>query len=236
MKSVEEKIRNLMAKATDPAASEAEAETAMQMARKLMEKHNLSEADIADRGADAFVMMDNVGRATKFGTAFHPVDKYLGKAIAEYCACRCWVSRMTDPAKFVYFGVESDIEFASHLRAAWIKHFDLHWETYAQDVKRIKDRAAARQSFSVGFADEMRSRLERWKTNNQKADETSTALVLKRQDLVTAEMARRGIHLGRGRGMKSFGVNSQAAGAGVNAARSASVGRGVGGGVRMIGN
>jgi hypothetical protein len=239
-KSVEQKIRDLMAKATDPASSEAEAETAMKMAKKLMDKFDLTEADVAERGEDAFTMSYHEGRKTKYGTAFHPVDKYLGGYIALFCGCRSWISRKGGgPDCTVYFGVDSDVEFALYLRGAWMRHFDIQWEIFSQDARRIKDRAAARQSFSIGFAKEMRDRLDRWNTRQNDhvttSGDSSHALVAKRLDLVQAEMERRGIKLGWGAGVKSFGDHMTAAGAGANAARSASVGRGVGGGVKQIG-
>lgn len=233
MKSVEQKIRNLLAKATDPAASEAEAQSAMEMARKLMDKFDITEADIKARGEDAFVEAEQMGRQSKFGLVLHPVDKYLGRVIAEFCGCKSWINRGV--GKFVYFGVDSDVEFAMHLRNAWVRHFDMQWEIFVADHRRVKDWAAARQSFSIGFADGMARRLEKWKRGQDKSASDSNALVVKRQALVEAEMARRGIKLGRGKGIKQFGGHDAAAGAGVNAANSASVGRGVGGGVRMIG-
>jgi hypothetical protein len=244
-KSNVEKIRDLMRKATDPASSEAEAETAMKMAKKLMDKFDVTEEDIERAGEAAFTEERFAGRKTKYGTAFHPVDKYLGGYIALFCGCRSWVhrwSRINDEAvdETVYFGVDSDVEFAMYLRAAWIKHFDAQWEIFAQDARRLKDRAAARQSFSMGFAREMRDRLDRW--NSVKNDtvttggDSSQALVAKRLDIVGAEMERRGIKLGHGQPIRSYGDHMTAAGAGINAARSASVGRGVGGnGPKQIG-
>lgn len=231
-KSVEEKIRNLMAKATDPASSEAEAQTAMTMARKLMDKYDITEDDIKARGEDAFVYAFGAGKTTKFGLVLHPVDKYLGRFIAEFCGCKCWINRKEE--RMVYFGVDSDVEFAMHLRAAWIKHFDFNWAIYSEDHRRIRDRATVRQSYSVGFAEEMEKRLKKWQGANEGGAATSNALVVKRLDIVTAEMARRGIHLGKGKASKSYGFDHAAAGAGVNAARSASVGKGVGGGARQI--
>jgi hypothetical protein len=241
MKSVEDKIRSLMAKATDPAASEAEAETAMAMAKKLLAKFDLTEEDVKARGEDAFVFSRHSGRRTKYGTAFHPVDKYLGGYIALFCGCRSWISRKGDgddvADDVVYFGVDSDVEFAMYLRGAWMRHFDIQWEIFSQDARRLKDRAAARQSFSIGFAREMRDRLDRWDMRKDvtTSGDTSRALVAKRMDIVQAEMERRGIKLGHGKRIKSYGDHMTAAGAGVNAARSASVGRGVGGGVKQIG-
>jgi len=191
-KSVEQKIRDLMAKATDPAASEAEAETAMAMARKLMDKFDVTEEDIKRMGEAAFTTVYQEGRTTKFGTAFHPVDKYLGVYIGLFCGCKTWINRQAEgPDRVVYFGVDSDVEFAMHLRGAWMKHFDVQWEIFSSDVRRVKDRAAARQSFSRGFAMEMRNRLDNWQAVKGKKSETDTsnALVAKRLDLVEAEMA-----------------------------------------------
>lgn len=241
-KSIEEKVQSLLAKATDPAATESEAETAMYMAQKLMEKHGLSEDDIKAakaRGEDVYMDWQQPGKATRSGkTAIHPVDKYLGASIAKFVGCICYTDNRQMPAATVYFGFEADVEFALYLRSAWIKHFDFHWELYKSDNPRRRDLMVARQSFSVGFAQGMIERLEAWnqKRNVPTDGETGTEVSLRKQDLVRSELANRGIHLSRGGGGTRLGMNAGAAGAGSQAAASASVGRGVGGGVRMIGN
>ena len=43
-----ERIRNMLMKSEDPAASPAEADAARRMAEKLMKKHGISEADLAE--------------------------------------------------------------------------------------------------------------------------------------------------------------------------------------------
>jgi hypothetical protein len=173
--------------------------------------------------------------------AFHPIDKYLGSAIAAFCGCKKWRhNKIDDSADAVYFGEESDVEFALHLRGAWMTHFDRNWMIYKSDNPRLRDLPSARQSFSVAFATEMKARLDAWMAMRADPEaptdgDTHGALVVKRTDLVEAEMARRGITLGMGRASRNLGDNAAAAGAGLMAARTASVGRGLGGGVKAIG-
>jgi hypothetical protein len=236
-KSIEERIRDLMAKATDPACSGPESEAAMQLAQKLMSKHDLTEADIKAKGADAFVEWTEKARMTKHGAVFHPVDRYLGHYIAKFVGCRRWNNR-NDPASVTasYFGLSADIEFALHLRDAWKVHFDRAWDIYKSDNRRLRDMARARQSFSLAFAHGMKDRLEGW-TAAQRGDAQEaggTALVVQRSELVEAEMDRRGISLGTGKRATNLGADNAAAGAGLMAAKSAGVGRGVGKGPLAI--
>ena len=228
-----QKIASLMAKATDPVATPAEAETAMLMARKLMAKFDITEEDIKKLGAAAFVEDTYMCRKTKSGAVIlHPIDRYCGTLIADFCGCKVWRSMSDDGVPRVkYMGVDADAEFARYLRAAWIKHFDFNWEMFVQGHRRLADMAAARVAFSQSFASAMRDRLDGWQ---QKAPVGQTALVVKRADLVTAEMAKRGLHLSKSTVKGKSANHGAGAGAGYQAGRSASVGAGVAAGAGNV--
>ena len=243
MATMSEKIKSLLAKAVDPASTPAEADEAMSFAQKLMAKHNLSIADIEALGQDAFTETKINGRKVKSGdTAFHPVDRYLGHYIGRFCGCKAWTQHGANedmPRDYVYFGVESDVEFATYLRGIWIQHFDLNWSVYKENNPRLKELARARQNFSFAFADQMRKRLDSWAVNpndDGKHLSSENTLVVQKLDLVMAELAKKGMTFGHGTGPRNLGDHHAARGAGANAAKTAGLGRGVGNrGQKLIG-
>lgn len=238
MENVEQKIKALMAKAVDPASTAAEAETAMMMARKLMDKHGVNEDDLKKADASGWRDATINGRATKYGAIFHPVDVRLGGLIGRFCGCYCYFEgRQTSNPKVVYFGQPSDVEYALFLRAAFQAAYDDGWYVVADKygVRAIK---GARQEYTKVFCDTMIERLDGWLYRTmQDVEPGGTALVVQKQDLAKSELSNRGMNFGAF-GLASSGNShrGEAAGAARNAANNMTMGRGMqGGGAKQIG-
>lgn len=233
---IKERVQALLAKAMDAASSENEATAAYEAAQKLMSKYRLSQADLDAVGENDFKSYDVDGKPMKSGKGYvyHPVDKYLGTTIAQFTGTRFYFYHNRAHCKF--FGLIEDVEFVSWMRQALIAHFDKGWADYkdfGRKNKRIKDLGAERQSFSVGFADAIKDRLDNWMFRTTD-DDTEFALTCKRADIVTDELARRGVRLGTMGPRRSLGISTQAAGAGRVVGDSATLGRGVGSGGRVM--
>lgn len=231
MDKVKERVMALLAKAADPACSEDEAEAAMSMARKIMDKHGLSEAECEKATGDDFVMRSWDGRETKKGWVFHPVDRLLGGLIARFAGVRMFYSTepMSDRKTAKFFGLESDVALAEWMRAAMITQFDRDWSNYLhidrknKALSRVKD---ARISFSMGYRDAIYERFNNW-FYRAEAKGGAGALVFKKQDLITDELARRGIHLRNSNYAGPTVRDGLAAGAGYNAGKAAQLAQGV---------
>jgi len=235
------KVLALLAKASDQAASESEAAACMAMARKLMEQYSISENDLKNVTSDSFREASWKVKQTRHGNAPHPVDLKLGGIIAKFCGCRAWLHNNSDGSQEVkFFGLEADVALAEWLRLTLVTTFDENWETYKKvqrDTRRLKTLPQARQSFTIGFADAIAGRLEKWmlpeKPDSVEAKEKN-ALVVKKYDLVTEELAKRGIKLKVRRSANVGAFDSGAFGAGGVAGNSATVGRGVGNGGTLL--
>lgn len=248
-RQIKERIKSLLAKASDTGASEEEAASAMAMARKLMEKFSLSEEDLKTVTADAFKRYTINGKKVvkpKQGPlwGFHIVDKYTAKALSEFCGIKAYYEDLPEGRVIHYFGLESDVEFALWLRQALIQQFESDWETFKRfklGSRRLLDIKDARKSFGHGFARAVNDRVSKWlsEENKDRAKNATqgTALVVSKKKAVESELASQGIHLSPVRRAGDAGSNRDASGAGYNSGSAASMGRGVGGSGRiMIGN
>lgn len=100
---IKDTVRKLMSLATDNKAGEAEIETALRMAAKLMDRHHLTNDDIGSREeADADAADLTMGRvaATTQTTRFSTWESTLGGAILDLIGCINWyISHETAPVR-----------------------------------------------------------------------------------------------------------------------------------------
>ena len=230
---VKAQIQSMMLKARDVAATEAEAASAMAMAQKLMEKFGVTEQDIVERP-------DEIGFEERHArhdyVALHEVDSLLANRIAEYCGCQVWASNTNErgaPDKVrhvVFFGIDSDVELAMYLRHALHEAMNYSWKTYKQAyyVRGEDDLRTMRREHMAGFAVALRKRLEAYSAEAK----TGTDLIVLKDQLVTQEMAKRGISLGRARSSRRrySGSDVGAFESGFQSGNNADIGRATGGG------
>lgn len=200
--SIKERVMKLLTKAGDPAASGAEAMACMTKARKLMDQHGFSEDDCKKASGDDFTEFSWKARMSpKHGAIFHPVERLCGTMVAKFCGCRMFFVRdgkAMVSAKF--FGLDNDVELAKWMIALLKKQFDRDWENYVyleRKNKSLKTAKSARIAFSAGFAKAINARLEDWLYRKPAdLDGYDNALVHQKQDIITDELARRGIVVG----------------------------------------
>ena len=239
----QEQIAAMIAKATDPASSPSESRSAMMMADKLMGRYGITQKDLDSAKQDAFKFEDVAMRKSKKGKPLiHPVDRYLGAVIGNYCGCKVYMALGLTKGSVKYFGFIEDVDFAKQIIDRLKEHFDASWELYRQDGILARDMRSARMTFSLAFAASFSERLEGWETNNQakkheqptkeqaKEDRERYALVAKRSDRVIGELADRGIKFTThaDSGSLRYKIDPKAAGAGTMAGKSMTMGTGVG--------
>jgi len=233
--NIKEKIMKLLAKAGDAACTAEEADTALTMAKKLMDKYGVSDADLENAKSDDWKEEAWGARQNKKGQwIFHPVDRYALGAVAKFCGCRAWKDRSGTP-KAVFFGMPSDIELANWMRVALIQQFDKDWATYKNMSGRrlgVRGLTEARLAFSQGFCSAVQERLTQWQFRHEASD--SNALIVVKQDAINKELAVRGISF-TSSAAPPRAVDTMAYGAGVESGRAAGIGgKGVNGGRQIL--
>lgn len=112
------RIQGLRAKTTDNGCTEGEALSAAAKVAELLDRHDLSLTDVEIRDAPC----ERREYATHHNKRI-PLDDCIG-AIADFCDCRVW--REKNPAgkaRYVFFGLRSDIEAAHYLTNSSISPF-----------------------------------------------------------------------------------------------------------------
>ena len=233
---VKEKLAALLARARDAGSSDAEIDACMARARKMMETYGLSEDDLESVTAESFKEYRSY---VKPGKKTHsPVWRYCSVAIGRFTGTKPYVTKEEGhtgkKSPIVFFGLESDVELAvwllNSLEAFMLDRWAMYKKTYRGPASELK-------AEMVGFIQQYcRTVSERLidaaefvhKPGSEEAK--STALVVKKSEVVQAEMARRGVHVG-GRGANlGGGAHGSASGksAGRAAGQAANIGRGVG--------
>lgn len=242
------KIQALLMKAADSAASEAERDGAMTMAKKLMAKYDVTQADIDRATADSFVNVVRPGKKTKDNRPYiHPVERYCSVVIGKFCGVKPYLSNGNGKMGLAFFGFESDVDLAQCMVDAFIDQFEADWTAYKRydmKSKRFKDLTEARLAFSQGFTSAVNERFTDWMYRNEpnspnRGTGDGRALVIKKMEVIEAAMKEVGLYLGKARsGGGRRSNDSEAAGAGYNAGKSADMGRGMAAsaaGIKMIG-
>lgn len=233
-----DKIAALIAKAKDKACTEAEAINTMRLAQKLADKHGLSLRDIENAA--------KAGEALQFsetGVASYPSDeskrheidlsynrhgmfeRSLSTNIGEYCGARFY----REGTRSFFFGLDADVELAHYLRYTLRRTMDYEFHIFMKYSLEGKIRGA-RATFMQNFAYAMTGRLAAFTREAEKASGgASTALVIRKTELVEQELNNRGYSFSSGRA-SAQGNHADAAAAGADAGRRANVGRGMAGG------
>ena len=112
-KSLHNKIRALLAKTVEHGASEAEASTAADMVRRLLDKHNLTMKDLPkdSGGVHEFSHPDDRTRGTWGGRVFRPWQIYIAMGVAKLYDCQVLRSRFRP----VWVGEETDTTICAEI-------------------------------------------------------------------------------------------------------------------------
>lgn len=236
IQDIREKVKALLRKASDAAASPSEAEGAMRLAQKLMAKYSLSEAELNAVKEEDFCEATWQGRYHKGAYVIHPVDRYCSVIVGKFCGVVPFLRN--NGSTVALFGLDADVELAKWMLHAFREQFEHDWEVFKRfqmESKRLLDIKDARKSFAHGFTEAINNRLKDWMfRQSPEGGSGEGALVLRKHDIVAAELERRGIHLAPTGRRGSRGSHDQAAGAGYNAGNAANVGRATAGAGRVL--
>ena len=184
------KIRKLMTTSADAAATPEEANTALQIAQRLMAVHRITEQQVAAHARGERVAAGDV-RAEDLSTQVlgrwrGRQDGWLGMAVAEACGCdsyrswgSVWMTRKSDNITYakaikqmVGFGLPTDLAVAAEL-FAWVQE-KMRAETRAFCAARggLPVTSVTGRSFADGFALALLDTARADKKARQKSTET----------------------------------------------------------------
>lgn len=220
IQKIKARLAALRAKANDSGATEAEAVEAMKAAMKLAEKYGVSLDDLATDDVEV-VKRDFASNGDK--AYLHEVDSMLATSLAKFCDCQVW--RQGGIVSFA--GLESDIELAVFLRERLKATMDFEYEIYKEFVHEGRITRGIRASFMAGFAERIKARMSAFKSDAAKFDKSSTALVVRKNELVRAFVHKTVGHLTAGRKSGYVVRDNRAYASGQYSGSQADIGRGV---------
>jgi len=200
--SVVRKIRKLLAIAGDDGASEAEIQTAMAHAQRLMGTYHVKEEDLAHEPADDYKKVDDAkfNRHRSFvGKTIFAWENYLASFVTQFVGCKAYTDKERqicrkngfvqfdendEPrygASIVFYGVAEDAKLASDL------YDELHELVATMALGRwgtIYRGDGA--SYAEGFVGGLSSQIKKAEQARLTQAESSTSLILahRQQDLV----------------------------------------------------
>lgn len=192
--SILSKINALLAKTVENGASEAEANTAIEMAQRLMEKHMIDESQLADHALDKKCQQITVDM---YPTGYDLTA--LNGVIADAFDCRCWWNRHKEEVYFFGFGDDAKLAayFYRYLNEAMTneaRKYRLSLEFVEQKIKGYHGKTII-ASFRKGMMIRLIQRLADMKAKRQSniLRTTGTDLVLVKDDQVSEEYDALGI-------------------------------------------
>lgn len=185
------KISALLKKTEANGASEAEANSAMAIASKLMAEHGVTINDIKENTAAA---RDFTKRKVNPGAKnLSVVDKFVATAIGIYTDTKVWNSKGFDGFKMgktkmkvkytsniMFYGYSVDVELAEYIYKICDLAVETEWKKFSRTVP-AGTRAKARVTFQLGMTLRLRDRLLEMKNANVKESNGNALVVLKKQ-------------------------------------------------------
>jgi len=206
MDDIVNKIRNLRAKANDAGASEAEAIAAAQMAAKLMLKHDIDEAKLADKYNPSVVEAGYRPNSTK-GTKCPQIIRSIWVSVQDLTETKVYWSNEYGQVKVI--GTEGDVEMSLYLfeliAQASRRQAFAHWHEWRENNPEVQInktfKAAKIDGYVAGFGQRISERLNAMAKERQenRATSNSTALVVKKDSLIKTHMEETGLRLSKGR-------------------------------------
>lgn len=194
------RIQGLRAKTTDNGCTEAEALLAAAKVAELLDRYDLSLSDVELHAAPCERRAYETHRKKRI-----PLDDCIG-AIAAFCDCRVW--REKDPAgtaRYVYFGLRSDVEVAHYLTEVIDNAVRSELGRYknSADYRRFRhqDRHLANGSFALGMVASIADKLIAMKAGRDAVNQgTGRDLVVLKAAVVDAELEKLDLNLRSVRG------------------------------------
>lgn|SRR3990167_3905755 len=195
------RIKALLSKTGDNGASDAESQTAMNIAASLMEKHHLTEEDLAHEPADDYSKVDqaNFNEQRSFvGSVSFAWENYLASFVSEFVGCPSYYDKVKRPVRkngFVQFKNDEPLYGASMVFYGIPEDAAIACEIYDELRMLIASMAVGRfgkvyrgdgAAYSEGFVSGLRTKLKESKNLEMQTATTSTSMILihRRADLV----------------------------------------------------
>ena len=189
------RIQGLRAKTTDNGCTEGEALSAAAKVAELLDRHDLSLTDVEIREALCERREYETHRNKRI-----PLGDCLG-AIAAFCDCRVWREKTPKgEARYVFFGLRSDIEAAHYLTdlidSAVRSELGRYKTTPAYQRFLHKERHMANASFTLGMIASIADKLTAMKARRDQANTgAGRDLVVLKASVVDAELDKLGLKL-----------------------------------------
>ena len=190
-----QRIQALRAKTVDRGCTEAEAMAAAAKVSELLDRHDLTLDEVSVRRSDCEGVSVDTGRKRRA-----PVDSCM-PPIAAFCDCRVWTEEGGDGVlRYLFFGLKADVEAARFLHELIEVTFDTESTAFRRgeiyQVLRGRDRRMALNSFQIGLASGITSKLTALKAARHSASAKSTGfdLVAVKHAVVDEEIGRLGLH------------------------------------------
>src|ERR1035437_3545910 len=217
--SLLDKIRALMSKTVDNGCTEAEALSALDKARAMMDAYEVSEDDLRLSKEEKAVL-----RAEPAGTRDpHGIKRSLATPVAKFCDCKVW---RNGEKGLTFCGLKSDAQFATWLLDNLASFVQCELVGHLSGCLAPKgERRFVINGFVAGFASRVSERIKALcQQSAVVASSNSRALVLVKSTAVADKLKELNIHLGKGRrsGRRLNGASYQA---GKSAGDRASFGR-----------
>jgi hypothetical protein len=182
------RIQGLRAKTTDNGCTESEALSAAAKVAELLDRYDLSLSDVEIREAPCERREYETHRNKRI-----PLDDCIG-AIANFCDCRVWREKnATGDARYVFFGLRSDIE-AAHCLTELIdiavrSELGRYKTSTGYQRFRHKERHVANASFTLGMVASIADKLNAMKAGRDQAHNgAGRDLVVLKSAVVEAEL------------------------------------------------
>jgi hypothetical protein len=194
------RIQALRAKTIDNGCTEDEALSAAAKVAELLDRYDLSLTDVEIREAPCEQRAFETHRKKRI-----PLDDCIG-AIAHFCDCRVWREKNhAGEARFVFFGLRSDIEVAHYLTelvdSAVRSEAGRYKTTREYQAFRHNERHLANASFALGMVASIADRLTAMKAERDQVIQNSgRALVAVKAAVVDAEFEKLDLKLRAQRG------------------------------------
>ena len=189
-----QRIQALRAKTVANGCTEGEALAAAAKVAELLDRYDLSLADVDVRRSSCEQLVYEVQRSKRI-----PLDECIG-TIAGFCGCRVWREKDRSGVRWVFFGLRADIEAARCLTEvidnAVRTELGRYKTTPAYRAFRHQERHLANASFTLGMIGSIADKLVAMKAARDQANRgTGRAVVVLKQSVVDAEIEKLGLAL-----------------------------------------
>lgn len=230
--AIAHRIRSLLAKTVENGCTEAEALAAAQAARRIMDAHRLTQSDIEIEAEP----IDDIWIERPTAQKLSAVDLCCS-GISKYCGTQSWYEFKDGKRQWRVIGLKADTEMAKYLYQmlattiasetnTYIRANPAQHDSYLSPAQNAHRTIRVKQSFSVGMANRIASRLHEMAraANATAKTSTGTALVVVKDHVVSEYFGGLGIKFSgslggpRARSESAYQAG-QAAGSRVNLSR-----------------